>query len=60
MKSDIAKLKQHIEEIQKGIFKIGRNRIAAMPVHTTWELTDSLEQRARELRQLIERLEKAG
>lgn len=57
MKSDIARMKQHIEEIQKGLFKIGRNRVAAMPAHTTWELTDQLEQRASELRQLIERLE---
>ena len=60
MKNNLPQIKQHIEEIRKGLFCIGRNRFAALPAHTTWELTDNMEQRAQELQQLIEQLEKAG
>ena len=45
--------------IQKGLFSIGRNRIAALPAHTAWELTDDLEKRianiVRELEALKEK-----
>ena len=38
-------IKEDLKFIQKGLFKMGRNRIAALPVHTTWELTDEMEKR---------------
>lgn len=38
-------IKEDLEFIQKGLFKMGRNRVAALPAHTTWELTDEMEKR---------------
>jgi hypothetical protein len=38
-------IKEDLEYIQKGLFKMGRNRVAALPVHTTWEMTDEMEKR---------------
>ena len=38
-------VKEDLEFIKKGLFKIGRNRIAALPVHSTLELTDEMEKR---------------
>ena len=38
-------VKEDLEFIKKGLFKLGRNRVAALPAHTTWELTDEMEKR---------------
>ena len=38
-------VKEDLDFIRKGLFKLGRNRIAALPAHTTWELTDEMEKR---------------
>ena len=43
--SKINNLIEDAKAIQKGLFSIGRNRVAALPAHTTWELTDDLEKR---------------
>ena len=40
---------QKAEAIKKGLRRLGRNRIAAMPVHTTLDLLDQLEALAAEL-----------
>ncbi len=46
-------VKEDLEFIKKGLFKMGRNRVAALPVHTTWELTDEMEDRiARVIKEL--------
>ncbi len=58
MSADVQKMKEHIAALKKGLFMIGRNRIAAQPAHTTWEITDDMEARAAELMKEIEKLEK--
>lgn len=58
MSKDVAKMKENAEAIQKGLFLMGRNRVAALPVHKTWKLIDDLEVRAAELLKAIEEMEK--
>ena len=58
MSKDVAKMKENAEAIKKGLFLMGRNRVAALPVHKTWELIDDLEARAAELVKAIEAMEK--
>lgn len=51
--TDLNTLKADLLAIQKGLFKIGRNRVVALPAHTTWDLTDDLEERiARVIKQI--------
>ena len=47
-------IKEDLEYIKKGLFKLGRNRVAALPVHSTWELTDELEKRITHVIQQID------
>lgn len=58
MSKDVAKMKENAEAIKKGLFLMGRNRVAALPVHKTWNLIDDLEVRAAELLKSIEEMEK--
>ncbi len=56
--TNFSNLKEDLLAIQLGLFKIGRNRVVALPAHTTWELTDDLEDR---IARIISQLEvKAG
>lgn len=57
MSADVKKMKENALAIQKGLFKMGRNRVVAMPVHTTFEMLDDLEVKAAELVKAIENLE---
>jgi len=43
--ADMKQMKEDAAFIKKGLFKIGRNRVAALPVHKTWQLTDEMEER---------------
>ena len=43
--TDLNKVQDDLLAIQQGLFKIGRNRVVALPAHTTWDLTDDLEER---------------
>ena len=52
--SDIKQLKEDALFIQKGLFKIGRHRVVALPVHKTWELTDEMEARMARLVKAVE------
>lgn len=54
--SDVKQMKADAEFIKKGLFKIGRNRIAALPVHKTWLLTDEMEERMERLLKQIQSL----
>ena len=44
------------KQVQKGLFLLGRNRMAALPAHSQWDLTDDLEWR---IKRIISALEKA-
>ena len=41
--------KEKAQALEKGIRRLGRNRVVAMPVHTTLDLIDELEALAAEL-----------
>ncbi len=51
-------VKEDLEYIQKGLFKMGRNRIAALPVHTTWEMIDEMEKRIADVIAQLDSVEK--
>lgn len=53
----IKPLKEQVREIQKGLAQMSRHRIMALPSHTTWELIDDLEERARLLMRQLDELE---
>ncbi len=55
--SDIKQMKEDAEFIKTGLFKIGRNRIAALPVHKTLKLTDEMEERVSRLVYHLEQME---
>ena len=48
----------HLEYIQKSLFKIGRNRVAALPVHTTLEMVDEMEKRIADVISQLDSVEK--
>lgn len=51
-------VKEDLEFIKKGLFKMGRNRVAALPAHTTWELTDEMEKRVARVISTLDAAEK--
>jgi len=45
------------KKIQKGLFLLGRNRSAALPAHSQWELTDELEERIKRVVSALEKMD---
>ncbi len=52
--TDNKQVKEDLLVIQKGLFKIGRHRVVALPAHTTWDLIDDLEVRIARLIEVLE------
>lgn len=55
--ADVKQMKDDVAYIKKGLFKIGRNRVAALPAHKTWLLTDEMEVRIARLQQQLDKLD---
>jgi hypothetical protein len=52
----LAELKENAEAIKFGLFRMGKNRVAAMSTHVHKEVVEELEQRAAKLLADIEKL----
>jgi len=56
MSSNIEQLKQDAKKIEKGLFQLGRRRIAALPVHSTLDLIDDLEMTVHKMLRELDKL----
>ena len=54
------KIINKIEELQKGLTLLGRNRKTVLSHHKAFELTDELEAKAEEIKSLLETDNKEG
>lgn len=54
--SDINQMQEDAQFIKQALFKIGRNRVAALPAHKTWALTDEMESRVARLALALDKL----
>lgn len=55
--ADVKQMKDDAAFLKQGLFKIGRNRVAALPVHKTLKLTDEMEERVARLVKALDSLE---